>query len=338
MDSRKSVRTGCARVSLAIAIGLLATVSARGDGWKFAVVSDIHVYPTGRVAPAFDRLVRELVALRPRFVVIDGDSTNGNTDDTHGQATCMGWWRSLRKSLEPLREAGIPVLPVAGNHDYYREPHRQAYLDSWKDLAAEVGTLRLEGAPPRYYSVTVDGVYLALLHLVSHSVPAELRTWLTAQGPTAEKAALRLAFGHVPMFSVMGTTVASYERDLGALLSGMGFYALIAGHEHLVWDEIRTYSGKALRQITVGTASATYTFPLSAKTHRAHCDGETSVCTLPGSGLSFSLKPGTRQQELRQTFAMVEIRPGADGGLFPVIQALALDGDGKVIPFSRAAP
>lgn len=340
MDSRRQGRNVLGRASFAVAIGLslAAGAAARADGWKFAVVSDIHVYPDGRVAPAFDRLVRELVALQPRFVVIDGDSTNGNTDDTYGLETCQGWWRSLRKSLEPFREAGIPVLPVAGNHDFYRKPHRQAYLAAWKDLAAEIGTLRLEGAPPRYYSVTVDGVYLALLHLVSHSVPAEVRSWLAAQGPAAEKAALRLAFGHVPMFSVMGTTVASYERDLGALLSGMGFHALIAGHEHLVWDESRSYGGKPLRQFTVGTASATYTFPLSGQTHEAHCDAGRSVCRLPGSGRTFRLKPGTRQQELRQTFAMVEILPGPRGGILSEIHALALDGDGKAIPFSTPPP
>src|SRR5687767_10334849 len=76
-----------------------------GQPWKFVVLSDIHVYPDGRVAPAFLKLVERLATeVKPRLVIITGDSTNGNQGDGRGLQRVRSWWKSLHAALKPLRD------------------------------------------------------------------------------------------------------------------------------------------------------------------------------------------------------------------------------------------
>ena len=217
---------------------------------SLVLLGDIHVSTGGRVSDAFARIVRAAAGLRPRAVVLCGDATSGNENDGRSPGEVRGWWRALGEALTPIREAGIPILPIAGNHDYYTEAHRQGYREAWQDLAAQVAPLQLSGAPPLHYACDLDGVHLAFAHVVDQRIDEEVATWLTAD-LAAAAAPVKLVFGHVPLESAMGHTSTDFRQRFGRLLLRGGATAYFCGHEHLIWDQRLSIDGSELRQVLV---------------------------------------------------------------------------------------
>jgi predicted phosphodiesterase len=300
---------------------------APSQPWQFAVLSDIHINPSGKVAPAFKRMVSELVLLKPRLVIIAGDSTNGNAGDHHPIERVRLWWKALHRTLVPLRQAGIPIFAIEGNHDSYEPAHQRGYAEAWSSLIKDVRPIGVSGPAPQNYAFDLDGVHFTMLHVVDQALEEPVRTWLAGDltSPAATGARLRFAFGHVPLRSAMGHSNPRFERALGAELLKGRVNAYIAGHEHLFWDETLKIGGYPLRQITVGTASGTYTYPLHPKLYAEHCQG--TKCLLPASRQTFALDPGTRQQKSKVTLLMVTINPDGYGTRF-----MALDEAGKLGP------
>jgi 3',5'-cyclic AMP phosphodiesterase CpdA len=300
--------------------------------WSFAIISDVHVYKSGQVPARFATVVARLCELAPRLVVFAGDATVGNDDDGVPADTARGWWQSFRGALQPLHDAGISVLPIAGNHDYYTAVHRAAYRAAWPDLAAEIdGVVPLcaGGDPPLYYSCDLDGVHLSLLHVVDQKIEPAVEQWLRADLAAAAGAGLRLCIGHVPLVSMMGHSSDSYRDQLGAILIEGQVAAYFSGHEHLVWDQELRLPGGTLRQIHVGTASGTYHFPLSQGTYAAHCSGDRCTWrTWPSTGAGFALAPGSHQQADAVSLCVVDI----DGTDYSV-RHLALR-DEQLVPFA----
>src|SRR5262245_16909415 len=137
-----------------------AAAAESGVGWRmalrFAILGDVHVSTRAVVPQAFERVVALVPALAPRFVVLGGDATSGNAGDGVPLPRVRAWWTAYRAALEPLRAAGIPSLPIAGNHDWYTEAHRKGFDEAWQDLAAEIAPLVAAGFPPHSYSIDVD--------------------------------------------------------------------------------------------------------------------------------------------------------------------------------------
>lgn len=302
---------------------------------RIAVVSDVHVYSRGQVPSTFPQLIAELVKTAPTLLVSNGDATVGNPDDGCGAARVESWWAAYKKALEPCVEAGIPIATIAGNHDYYTELHQKGYAAAWANLDAGLpGDFLLRGQPPLYYSLQLGDVFLLFLHTVSQRLEDRVEAFLRAElsSPEAMAARVRLAFGHVPLISVMGKTSTSFRDHLGGLLAGYGVTAYVSGHEHLVWDEELHFPSGSLRQILVGTASGTYHYPLTPELYKAHCkDG---CGRLPGSGRRFKLLPDTRQQADKVTTTLIDIELPDDSASPPsvTIAPYALR-DGALVPF-----
>ena len=85
-------------------------------------------------AAAFNRIVNDVVLLRPAFVVQVGDLIESYTDD---KDEVRKQWRRFRSQIRPLGD--IAYFPVAGDHDLYgadRKPSRmldEEYRDVWGD-------------------------------------------------------------------------------------------------------------------------------------------------------------------------------------------------------------
>ncbi|MBI3556423.1 MAG: metallophosphoesterase [Deltaproteobacteria bacterium] len=295
--------------------------------WRIAVVSDIHVYNDAHTKPEFTRLVAKLVERRPRVLVITGDSTSGNLTDHFGLTRARLWWNEVRRQIAPLQKAGVLVFPVAGNHDYYRKPHQRAYEEAAKAiLEANAGAPKAAGNPPLNYSVDIDGVHLTLLHIVDQVVDNAQLRWL-AEDLKNSKSGLKLAFGHVPLESVMGHTNRKFRQEYGQAFAEGGATAYIAGHEHLVWDQQLEFEGYKLRQITVGCSSGAYTFPIRPDVYAAHCKRLT--CRLPYSNLSIKLaSPVTRLQKDEVSFFELEVT-GDSYEAHP----FTLSPEGNIVPF-----
>ncbi len=308
--------------------------------WTIAVLSDLHL-PNPKHAIA-EQVVAELIAMRVRAVVITGDSTNGTGSGTVSDA----WWRAVTTTLAPLREHGIAVLPVAGNHDSYGTSQRGAYLRAFGDLASWAKPLALNRAgagelakPPFSYSVDIDGVHLVMVHIVDNRVAPDVQTWLAADLEAAHGAKHRLAFGHVPLVSVIREPSRHLMTELGARLERGGVEMYVAGHEHLVWDEnFGLPAGGKLRQLTVGCSSGFYDYaPSIPSKTRAACvpiqspgKREPMRCTMPNGG-AFEIARGRKDRHIQHytnSFTLIHV----DGDRLTV-EPMTIDAAGHAQPF-----
>ena len=313
-----------------------------------AVLSDLHTPNDGEVSAPLERLVAALLELRPTAVVITGDFTNGDvTDGLWRQRRATMWYAAVRTALAPLTRAGIPVFPVAGNHDSYLDGQRRAYAMAWRDLDHLAAPYEIHSAPlaageayridaaPFTYSVDLGGVHLAFGHLVDQHLRPDVGHWLAADLDAAAGARARLVFGHVPAVSVMGDPAPLFEREMFGLLAGRAD-AYVAGHEHLVWDETFRQGAARLHQISVGCATGAYVFPPSPRARsRAACGGRWPYlrCAMPETGDRFSLRPHPRGliERHRQTFTLVEV--AADGQIRA--HPYAIDPRGRLVDWAE---
>ncbi|MCB9553622.1 MAG: peptidoglycan-binding protein [Myxococcales bacterium] len=299
--------------------------------FRFVILGDVHV-STRAVAPAaFAAVVARVVERAPRFVVLAGDATSGNPNDGRSPETVQSWWEALEAALAPFAAAGIPVLPIAGNHDSYTAAHRGGYHAAWADVADRVHPLALVGDPPHSYSVRVEGLHLALIRAVDQGIDRDVERWLRADLAAAADAELRLAVGHVPLRSAMGRTSEGFVRQLGGLLVEHGVAGYFAGHEHLVWDDGVDVGSGSLRQVIVGTPGARYTFPLRASIVDAFCRGDRGWS--PWSRRSFAIVAGGGEQVAKVAFAEITV----DGPRFDVA-IHAVDAAGALRPFFDDRP
>jgi 3',5'-cyclic AMP phosphodiesterase CpdA len=341
------------------AAGAAAPVTPKPAPWTFAVLSDLHMPRRNlSVVPEMPRAIAALVGLRPRFVVITGDHTNGGELDSPATVAASGrWWKVFVDGLRPLRDAGIPVLPVAGNHDAYLPGQRAHYAAAFADLAAWAAPLSLNAPvpagevrldrPPFSYSVDVDGVHLSLAHVVGQGLHREVSAWLADDLAKASGAGLRLVFGHVPLSSVIATPNASFVKTFGALLEAGRAASYIAGHEHLVWDEdVALPGGARLRQILIGCTSGFYNWAPSADSRRrARCTPERVGvayplrCQMPNGRGEFRLAPnrvnqGRVVQHHLNSFTLITV----DGDRIAEVRPMTVDTDGKPWPFYIEPP
>jgi 3',5'-cyclic AMP phosphodiesterase CpdA len=116
------------------------------ERFHFAWISDTHLYPHGindRFLERAARALRDIGAMRPApdFLVFGGDLAH------------LGGAAELQLGAELLRQAGIPILCVPGEHDWYL------------DMGAAWN--RLFGAAP--WSIDHKGVRIVGLDTVSHA-------------------------------------------------------------------------------------------------------------------------------------------------------------------------
>jgi predicted phosphodiesterase len=313
----------------------------------FAVLSDLHL-PNFKAA-AVRHTIAALIAAKVRFVVITGDFTNGGIVDGRSRQIST-WWSAVADALEPLHAAGIAVLPVAGNHDTYLAWQRAGYATTFADLDRWAAPLTVRstgqgfGAAPYSYSVEVEGVHLALTHVVQQALDKDVEAWLASDLATARDARLRLVFGHVPMSSVIRPPAKRFAARLGAVLAAGGASAYIAGHEHVVWDEdVPLPGGGTLRQVLVGCSSGFYDYgPSTASKLRAGCVSAAGLisaiaqpdakrCLMPNGGL-FGLvrgRKGRMIQHYGQSYTLITVTPDSRLDVTP----MTIDDDGEPRPF-----
>src|ERR1700690_2148833 len=118
--------------------------------WSFAVISDLHL-PNARSA-VIDRTVSALIGMGVRFVVVTGDHTNGSAGVDQRRGRVNAWWASVTGALAPFRDAGIPVLPIAGNHDTYLPWQREGFEAAFGDLDRWTAPLDVHPAAGRGFA------------------------------------------------------------------------------------------------------------------------------------------------------------------------------------------
>jgi Icc-related predicted phosphoesterase len=170
-------------------------------------------------------LVKDLAAQRPGLIVLLGDMTN--------DGGLRGEWEKFDQLFAPIREAGIPVLALLGNHDYW----------GGTDDALENAAARFPQLGRQRWYVRVFG-RLALVLLDSNedrlgdSAWAEQRHWYERtlaelDGDGAVAGVLVLA--HHPPYTNSRTTgdEANVQRAfLPAFFAAKKTIAFVTGHAH----------------------------------------------------------------------------------------------------------
>jgi len=310
------------------------------SAWTFAVLSDLHL--PNHFTTTVDRTVAALIEAKVRFVVITGDHTNGSPFD--GPSRRDKWWGALAKALTPLREAGIAVLPVAGNDDSYLPVQREGYAATFDPGWArplkivDAGTTQLTRWPFSY-SVDVDGVHLSLVHVVATKLAPDVASWLGHDLESARAARHRIVFGHVPLSSVIWSPAKLFVEELGTILARGGVSMYAAGHEHIIWDEdVALPGGTKLRQVLAGCASGYYDYaPSEPSKIRAQClpvvrpgEREPVRCKMPNGGV-FELARGRKHRHLqhhKNAFVLIDV----DGEQLRV-RPMTVDTAGKLQSF-----
>lgn len=171
------------------------------------------------------RLVSSLAAERPAFVVLLGDLVFNAASDRQ--------WRFFDVLFAPIGSAGVPLVPVLGNHDYDggRAGRRRNLLARFPELEARSWSARRAGP-------------LGLVLLDSNL--AELGAERRAEQRRFLAGALErfdaepgvsgvLVFAHHPPFT--NSTVTADERDVAAeflepFLAARKTLAFVSGHAH----------------------------------------------------------------------------------------------------------
>ena len=297
---------------------------------NFVVLSDIHIYTSGKIPAKAKSVIKHIINLKPDLVFITGDHTNGNRNDGHELPKVSTWYESLNLLLTPLVERNIPIFPTVGNHDYYEPAHKTAY-DTWAKqvISRSINLLKLE-QPNDYLSFPfkLKNTEFFVLNLWRQSLGSEQTSWIKSYNSSNEKKGLRFAFGHVPLRSTIGRTSAHFYKTTSNIFNQLELDAYICGHEHLHWDEINPQTN-SFRQIIVGTASGTYNFPIRRQMAEIHCGNQT--CLMPATKRIFKVKKlsnGAAEQIYKQNWLHVKVN-----GTEYTTDSYALDSNDDAIDF-----
>lgn len=206
----------------------------RRESLLLAQLSDIHCG-----SPYFDSdlatsAVAEIVALEPDLVLVGGDLT------AEGYAN---EFRAAQSFLEPLSEAGLPVVVIPGNHDaknvgylHFRDTFGRGDVEGKADRVLRVTTDLGRGSPNSVALVALDSTKP---DLAEGEIGRERYEWIREQ--LAVDADLKVVALHHHLVPVPGTgrerNTVWDSGDVLALLGDAGVHLVLCGHKHVpyVW-------------------------------------------------------------------------------------------------------
>jgi hypothetical protein len=197
--------------------------------WRFVVVGDTHVTETG--APIASEMVPFILAQRPRLVLVPGDIVQAGKQCTAAQMVAQ--IGAFKEVMRPLRDAGIAVYPVRGNHEADAIGSAGAWQEAFRDADA-LPTRGPEGEVGFSYAFEVENALFVGLddYVTLHHVN---EAWLDAQLAGSAQPHV-FVFGHEPAFKSFHTDClgsAPLERDtFWRSLSGAGAKVYLTAHDH----------------------------------------------------------------------------------------------------------
>ncbi|MGY6550724.1 MAG: metallophosphoesterase family protein [Erythrobacter sp.] len=209
-------------------------------------ISDVHFGVENRAA--LDEVARAIAHERPDALVCTGDLTQRAKKSEY--AAAQSWFAAL----------GVPVVIEPGNHDmpYYNPWERFADpFRRYHRLNAAVGsTLASDDAvlvplrttvPAQWRFPWSDGVVK----------PRALARTLDQLDALADDPRTRIVIAHHPL---LGPDDSGGNPTIGgdqafARIAAAGAHAVLSGHVHVPFDEVRSRGGHAMRMLGAGTLS-----------------------------------------------------------------------------------
>ncbi|MGI9323601.1 MAG: metallophosphoesterase family protein [Pseudomonadales bacterium] len=166
---------------------------------------------------AYNRLINDLVWLRPAFAIQVGDMIEGYNDSSAVAAE----WQRFKGQIEPLAGAGIAFLPVAGNHELY---------GSDRTPNADLHALYEQNWGNSYYRFDYRNSTFIVLNsdepATAKAISAKQWQWLKASLQSAQASEHRFVFLHRPPDSL------SQSDALHELFAKYQVHTVFYGHHH----------------------------------------------------------------------------------------------------------
>jgi predicted phosphodiesterase len=222
---------------------------ARGD-MRIVVISDLNsAYGSTDYIDQVKQAIAFLPAWEPDLVLCGGDMVAGQSNDLNdGEIAAM--WQGFEKYIgAPIRKAKLPFGFTIGNHDgsgsvyngkFSFERDRNAAKKYWNDPKHNPNLNFVDRAEfPFYYTFQQDDIFCLVWDASTATIPTEQLEWVekSLASEVAQKAKLRIAIGHLPLYAVArgretGGNYLNEADRLRSLLEKYNVHTYISGHHH----------------------------------------------------------------------------------------------------------
>ncbi|MBD2124526.1 metallophosphoesterase [Trichocoleus sp. FACHB-262] len=222
----------------------------RGDV-RIAVISDLNSqYGSTDYEAEVDKAIALIPAWQPDLVLCGGDMVAGQSQSlSDGEVQAM--WAAFDRHIgAPLRKAKLPYGFTVGNHDasaalsssgnFLFQRDRNLAAAHWNNPKHNPGLQFVDrGKFPFYYTFQQNGIFYLVWDASSAAIRADQLAWVekSLASPAAQKAKLRIAIGHLPLYAVavrrdrLGEILDQPDK-LRSLLEKYRVHTYISGHHH----------------------------------------------------------------------------------------------------------
>ena len=222
---------------------------ARGD-MRIVVISDLNsAYGSTDYIDQVKQAIAFLPDWEPDLVLCGGDMVAGQSNDLNdGEIAAM--WQGFEKYIgAPIRKAKLPFGFTIGNHDgsgsvyngkFSFERDRNVAKKYWNDPKHNPNLNFVDRSEfPFYYTFQQDDIFCLVWDASTATISPEQLQWAekSLSSEVAQKAKLRIAIGHLPLYAVAkgretGGNYLNEADRLRSLLEKYNVHTYISGHHH----------------------------------------------------------------------------------------------------------
>ena len=221
----------------------------RGDV-RIILISDLNsAYGSTDYIDQVKQAIAFVPDWEPDLVLCGGDMVAGQ-DNTLKPSEIEAMWQGFDKHIAaPIRKAKLPFGFTIGNHDASGssfggksnfENDRKAVIKYWSDPKHDTNLNFVDRAGfPFYYTFEQNDIFFLTWDASTAEIPSEQLKWAekSLSSEAAQKAKLRIAIGHLPLYAVAKgrATAGNYLEDadrLRALFEKYNVHTYISGHNH----------------------------------------------------------------------------------------------------------
>ncbi len=205
--------------------------------FRVAIVSDMNgSYGSKEYGQAVHEGVKFLTGeLKPDVVISTGDMVAGQ----RGGLDYEGMWRAFHAAVsDPLAAAGIPFAVTPGNHDASGSANfvqeRVQFVKEWQARVPDVKFVD-HSFYPLYYAFEVGpALFVSMDATTTGPIDGDQRTWLRGILERHKDKAVKVMFGHVPLYPFASGREHEIMGDaaLEEMLVEYGVDMMISGHHH----------------------------------------------------------------------------------------------------------
>ncbi|MFO7848023.1 MAG: metallophosphoesterase [Balneolaceae bacterium] len=234
------------QLSLVLSIAPLAGISQTGNGaenLKIVLISDLNEsYGSTHYKEYVDSTLAFIREQKPDLVLCTGDMVAGQSLSL-SEDELREMWQGFDETIgDPLRELSIPFAFTLGNHDGSGsgnfDHERQIAKEYWSERKPDLSFVD-SAQFPFYYSFVFNDLFFISWDASYQHISEEERNWVEEQlsGNDADKAALKLMLGHLPLYAVAegrnhSGEVLSDADELFELMKREQLNYYFSGHHH----------------------------------------------------------------------------------------------------------